>query len=96
MLVSGSPSLAAKGRHGQAATDPPERYSLRMVHIFEKIRFESPVKYVGFYGRRRESVVKYVGLYGRRRESVVKYVGLYARRRENVVKYVGRYGRRPL
>ena len=50
--------------------------------------FESVVKYVVPYRRRRESVVKYVVPYRRRHESVVKYVVPYRQRRESAVKYV--------
>ena len=49
--------------------------SLSVSTLFAVQKFESVVKYVGFYGWRRESVVKYVGLYRRRRERVVKHVG---------------------
>ena len=42
-------------------------------------KFESVVKYVGFYLWRRESVVKYVGPYRRRRESVVSAVKITVR-----------------
>ena len=36
MLVSGSPSVATKRRHGQTAGEPPERYSSRVVQFLEK------------------------------------------------------------
>ena len=57
--------------------------SLGVSIFFAVQKFESVVKYVGFYRWRRESVVKYVGPYRRRRESVVKYVGPYRRRLES-------------
>ena len=60
--------------------------SLGVSTLFAVQKFESVVKYVGFYRCTRESVVKYVGPYRRRRESVVKYVGPYRRRLESVVK----------
>ena len=63
--------------------------SLGVSTRFAVQKFESVVKYVGFYRWRRESVVKYVGPYRRRRESVVKNVSPYRRRRERVVKHVG-------
>ena len=36
MLVSGSPSLAAKDGHGRAAGEPRQRFSSRVVQFFEK------------------------------------------------------------
>ena len=60
--------------------------SLGVSTRFAVQKFDSVVKYVGFYLWRRESVVKYVSPYRRRRESVVKYVGPYRRRLESVLK----------
>ena len=37
MLVSGTLSLAAKGRHGRATEKARQRYSSRVVHFFEKL-----------------------------------------------------------